>query len=265
MSGQVEMPRPETTGADYFDLHATLGALAEGRAVSFPPMEVVRAQVEGRDVTFCCNMQRDPIQKRHRQGRFYEGADLEEVAAELPEGARILDVGANVGNHALYFALFAGAARVVVVEPNPLAMAPLVANVLLNGVEEVVDLSALGVGLSDRSEGGYGMRRHTANLGATKMRPGEGRIEAHAGDDLFGEEEFDLIKIDVEGMEMKVLAGLERTISRDRPQLVVEVDDAHAGVFEAWVEAHDYAVRRRMEPQGANRNYWIFPRPLASG
>ncbi len=261
MTGAMDLPLTQKTGPDYFDLRETLGRLAQGAAVEFPPMNVVRARIEERDVTFCCNMHRDPIQKKHRAGTFFEAEELSQLRGLLPRGMRMLDVGANVGNHALFFALFHGATRIVVIEPNPLALAPLVANIVMNGVQDVVDMSALGIGLSNTSEGGFGMKRHDRNLGATRMRPGKGDLQVHAGDDLFDGEDFDFIKIDVEGMEMKVLAGLEKTIQRCKPMMFIEVDDDNAEAFSVWLSEAGYRTRSQLRHYGVNENYLIEPIP----
>ena len=255
----VSLPKPETTGEDYFDVFLTLAALAEGEAVTFPPLEVVRAVNEGVAVTFALNMARDPIQNAHRLGQFYEEKELRILKRNLKPGCRVLDVGANVGNHALFFALHVGAARVVVVEPNPLAQAPLVANVVLNGLTEVIDMSALGVGLGRTSEDGFWMKRHDKNLGATKMKRGGGPLAVHAGDDLFEGDEFDLIKIDVEGMEMQVLAGLEQTIARCRPLLLVEVDEDHDDAFSIWAAQNGYQTLKTVQHSPQNCNYLMVP------
>lgn len=51
-----------------------------------------------------------------------------------------------------------------------------------------------------------------------------------------------LIKIDVEGMELRVLTGAEETISRSRPVLYVEHLKVEGGdkAIMAWMEARDY-------------------------
>jgi FkbM family methyltransferase len=258
---EVSLPAPETTGADYFDLGAALAALESGAALTFPPLRLTRVTLGGRALTFCGNFHRDPVQRAHCAGGFFEAEDLAEVARHLPKAARVLDVGANIGNHALFFATQCGAAQVTVIEPNPLALAPLVANVVLNGLEGVIRMEALGIGLGAESEGGLFMKRHDRNLGSTKMLRGRGGdLVVHAGDALFSEEHFDLIKIDVEGMEMEVLAGLEETIARCRPLLFVEVDDANAADFAAWAAARGYAALYDRRHHGANKNFLMAPR-----
>lgn len=253
--GGVSLPRPEATGDDYFVLSDALGALERGEAVAFPPFELVHLPTYG--LTFCLNMQRDPIQGAIRSGDFFEKAELEALAIYVKSGAHVLDIGSNIGNHALWFAHVMQAARVVVIEPNPLAMAPLVANVLVNRLDKVIDLSVLGIGLSDASEGGYGMKRHDRNLGATKMRAGAGDMQVHRGDDLFAGETPDLIKIDVEGMEMKVLSGLAHTIATHRPVILIEVDGANDAAFQAWLAHNRYAVQRTDRHSRKNCNYLI--------
>jgi FkbM family methyltransferase len=257
--GLVELPRPENTGRDYFDLSAALAALDTGAPLVLPPMQVTLCEIGGKPLRFCTNYDRDPIQRDHRSGTFFEARDLARLARHLPPHPRVLDVGANVGNHALFFATQCDAARVVVVEPNPLALAALVANVALNGLRDVISLDALGVGLGAASESGLFMKRHDRNLGATRMVRGQGgALEVHPGDALFADETFDLIKIDVEGMELEVLAGLQETVARCRPMLFVEVDPVNADGFIHWCATQSYETRFAID-HGGNMNYLIQP------
>ncbi|WP_299933158.1 FkbM family methyltransferase [uncultured Pelagimonas sp.] len=258
MSGTINIPAPESTGADYFDLGAALEALDSGAPLVFPPFHITRLRIGGHDLTFCSNFDRDPVQKAQRKGAFFEAEDLAKVAEHLPKAPRVLDVGANVGNHAIYFATQCDAASVIVVEPNPLALAPLVANIVLNNLTDVIRMDALGVGLGAESEAGLFMKRHDRNLGGTKMLRGrDGDLEVHAGDMLFEEEQFDLIKIDVEGMEMEVLTGLEATVERCKPLLFIEVDDANAEAFQSWCSKRGYQSVFEVRHYGANMNFFM--------
>lgn len=238
-----------------------LAARAAGKPLALAPLECVHAVIDGQKIAFHLNMADDPVQSCHRQGRFYEAEELAELARLMPgRGVAVLDVGANVGNHALWFALFLKARRVIVVEPNPLALEPLVANVLGNHLDGVITLAHLGFGLSDRSEGGYSMKAHERNLGATKMFPGTGGpLAVRRGDEAFPRARPDLVKIDVEGMEMRVLAGLEALIRRARPVLMVEVHHANHDAFAAWASQRGYRSHLTRRVGKANDNHILLP------
>ncbi|WP_281967737.1 FkbM family methyltransferase [Roseovarius nanhaiticus] len=253
----VVLPLPERTDETYFDAPAAFDALAAGQPVAFPPFEVLHVPRMG--LSLCLNMARDPIQNAWRRGEFFELEELDLLARDIKSGAHIVDIGANVGNHALFFATRMKAARVVVFEPNPLAIAPLMANVLINQLEDVIDMGGLGVGLSDRAASGFGMKRHDRNLGASKMFEGKGALEVHAGDDLLEGETPDLIKIDVEGMEMKVLSGLAKTIGAHRPAILIEVDEENADVFATWCDHNSYKVAHSVRHSRKNCNYLVMP------
>jgi hypothetical protein len=60
----------------------------------------------------------------------------------------------------------------------------------------------------------------------------------------------DVVKIDVEGHEAKVLVGAERTIERFRPRLIVEVHPSelraageHPSQIAAWLSERGYHIR----------------------
>jgi len=245
-----------------FDIAEALTALDEGRPLVLPRMKLARVVIHGQVVKFCTGLTRDLIQNRQRGGAFYEQDDLDHIRQYIKKDAHVLDIGSNVGNHMLYFAKIAGAQRIVVIEPNPKAIALLVGNVVVNDLLEVVDMSALGIGLSDVAAQGLTVTVPERNLGGGKLTPG-GDIAVCRGDDLFGGETPDLIKIDVEGMEMKVLCGLEETIARSRPAIFVEVDNAHLAPFAEWCNIHDYQVLFEHRRYKANKNFFVSPNEKA--
>ena len=249
------LPRPELTDASYFDLAAARAALAERRPLAFPPFELVHWA----GLNFALNFENDPIQNALRQGKFYEERELTVLKRMLPLDATYVDIGANIGNHAVFFAKRMRAARVIAFEPNPLALAPLMANIVLNRLEHVIVTDHLGLGLSDRAGGGFGMGRHDRNLGATELRADSGEITVETGDRLLADETPDLIKLDVEGMEMKVLAGLEATIARTRPLMLVEVTDTNSAAFGHWCLVRGYNLLDEWRVGPRNANYLIEP------
>ena len=173
----------------------------------------------------------DHIFEQVRQTRsFYENDLLERI--DLLTGNRasvIIDVGANIGNHAIFFSKVLGA-RVVCFEPNPIAVKLLRSNLELNGVTEQVTIMQVAAsdcpGLLQLKSGA------TSNLGTTKVFEGKhcGDAEVAAGtlDDTVTatltsrHERIALIKIDVEGFEVRVLLGALKTIEDHLPLIVIE-------------------------------------------
>lgn len=196
----------------------------------------------GTTLRFFVSNRGDSIQSCHFMGHLYEVEELAIIARHVPSGARVLDCGSNVGNHAVAFAKLLGASRIVAIEPNPTAFELLRINCALNGLAEV-DLSYLGVALSDHDGTCRLGDEPIDNLGGTVIVPGEaGDVRMMRGDDLLSAQTFDFIKIDVEGSEIAVLEGLRETILRDRPVLFVEVGDERVEDFARFLASCDYQV-----------------------
>lgn len=244
----------------HFRTEPALAALVESGIVWFRDVDITACRIEGRRVLFATDKDADPIQRAHRNAGFYEAEELALLRAHVKPGACFVDIGANVGNHTLYAAMFLKASSVIPVEPNPLALRLLLINIMINGIEEQVLTKGLGFGLSDVAAEGFGMEARVKNLGASKMRAGEGDIPVLTGDVLLDRDKPDFIKIDVEGMEMQALAGLEKTIARCRPEMLVEVDQANYESFEAWRAAAGYDVVETVQRYATNKNFLITPR-----
>ncbi|MGB7322155.1 MAG: FkbM family methyltransferase [Albidovulum sp.] len=185
-------------------------------------------------------MECDLIQRTHRQGRFYEQSELWLIRRHFPVGGCFVDIGANVGNHSLFVAMFCAASVVVPVEPNPEANNLLIANVLVNGLGGVFDVNHLGLAFGEHASTGNRMEERDHNLGAARLLPTGGTIDVVRGDDILRDYAPAFIKVDVEGMELDVLRGLENTLARHRPTLFVEVNAENAGAFFAWAKANTY-------------------------
>jgi FkbM family methyltransferase len=176
------------------------------------------------EVTFAFTNPDDRIQRKHRRGKYYEPDELEAIRSYLKPGAVFCDLGSNIGNHTLFALLSLGAARSIVVEPNPAAYELLTINLILNNLLDRVDLSHLGFGVGSEASGGFGMSVPETNLGAGSLQAGTGDIEIRTADSLLADTPVDFIKIDVEGMEIAVLQGLRATLARCKPTVFVEID-----------------------------------------
>ena len=145
----------------------------------------------------------------------------------LPAGGIALDIGANLGEWTLPLAKAAGAeGRVLAFEPNPAIAQALGRSLRINNL---VQAAVVEVALSDR-DGTAELRPDRENSGATRLAAAaEGgktvtvrtcRLDRLAAEAGLGR--LDLVKIDVEGHERRVLEGAMVTLDRFHPALVLE-------------------------------------------
>ena len=183
---------------------------------------------------------------------LYDQRELALMRRFLEPGGDMLDVGAHVGMYTLAAArALAGRGRVLAFEPNPAARRQLEANVALNGLDNVLVSDAAVAAepgeallhVPDTDDPSF------SSLGGGRFAEGEplavptttldAEVEARGLTPAF-------VKIDVEGAELGVLAGAERTLER-RPVLLVEVGEETAGAAAERLGAlgYDaYEVRR---------------------
>lgn len=195
----------------------------------------------------------------HVAGRFFEVAELDYCCDLLRPGAVIVDVGANVGNHLVYFARFLAPSRVYPIEPHPQSMRLLRENIALNQID-CVDERHLGIGIgAKRSRLAIEMPRQGDLVLARLVPSPAGNIEVFPLDEL-GLERVDLLKIDVEGMEFAVLEGMAATLRRSRPVLMVEVRQRDVERFIAAMHGHRYRLQRAF-PGVGYQNLFLLPEP----
>ncbi|MDT2019456.1 FkbM family methyltransferase [Methylocella sp. CPCC 101449] len=175
-------------------------------------------------------------------GEFYEQEFLSAVRKFLREGDNVVDVGANIGTHTVFFA---GVCKcnVFSFEPNPVAAHLLEQNIKANHLTRRVRIRRVAVGAAN----GYGKLAANAdhNLGATKIvkdiEGNEKSLRIAKLSDLISDAKIRLIKIDVEGMDLDVLLGAENLIARDKPIITTEAATRSdfSRIFEV-LERHGY-------------------------
>jgi FkbM family methyltransferase len=166
----------------------------------------------------------------------YEPEVRVQIKRWLSPGGFAVDVGANVGWHALLMATVVGpAGRVFAFEPNDSTRERLNGGIQVNDLHQVVVDSRA---LSDR----IGMTGFAAPQ-AGEFWDGTGHMTSATGDgrgggsvpcvtlDRFVAERsldrLDFMKIDVEGWELSVLRGASRTLATLAPAIVFEYDPAY--------------------------------------
>jgi FkbM family methyltransferase len=160
-------------------------------------------------------------------GQFEKEAMAQCANFIKPDGI-VLDVGANIGVHTVHFADLARFGKVISFEPARSTFA-----FLLRNVEHLVNVIPLNVALSDSA----GLQPFFvaadsafSGLKDTKRKAilHQESIACFRGDDilsaLFAENQrIDLIKIDVEGLEMQVLRGMREFIVAHKPVIFCEI------------------------------------------
>ncbi len=154
----------------------------------------------------------------------------------------VLDVGANIGFHTLYFADLVGEnGKVTAFEPVPINYQILQENIKLNNFNHI---HTKNIALSNKNEQlNISIDENSKNPGAFNLfeQDGNTTINCCIGDEEIGAEKVDFIKIDVEGYESFVIEGLLKTIKRDRPIIVFEFD-THYHVKTGLKENHIFLL-----------------------
>ena len=172
------------------------------------------------------------------------------VRASLPPGGTFVDVGANIGYFALVGAALVGeSGRVVALEPDPRMAAELRQNLALNGLGRV---AVLEVAAAD-AEGEATLKGYAeegGNWGVSTLSPAASPLGRPAFSvrcapldrvlDEAGVGAVDLVKVDVEGAEARVLRGMRDGLRTGRyRRVLVELHPWEFDDFAAELQAMD--------------------------
>jgi FkbM family methyltransferase len=194
----------------------------------------------------------------------WEPAVTAAIADITRPGMVALDVGADIGYYTLQLSRLVGpSGRVVAFEPIPKARERLVHNIRGNGRTNII-VSELALG---NQEGTVYLEdpftKSRLNLNKTTAGERDIKVTIRRMDDLFSKLKLpsvDLIKIDVEGAEHEVLRGMEQTLRRFHPVIIVEVHNQFlpqfgstaAGLLE-WLADLGYEINP-VEPEAVTDN-----------
>lgn len=180
----------------------------------------------------------------HEYAEFSQG-EVDLFAQILQPGQTVVDAGANIGAHTVYFCRTVGPQGCVhAFEPQRVIFQALCANLALNSLQNGhAHHAALGdaAGRIAVDTPDYAQENNFGGMPLGEWKDGE-EVALMTIDSL------DLaachfMKIDVEGMEQAVIRGAQRTIERHRPLLYVENDrPEHAAALVRQLESLDYAL-----------------------
>src|SRR5678815_821956 len=190
----------------------------------------------------------------------FEISETRLIQSVLRPGMTFVDVGANIGYYTVVGARLVGPGGMVhAFEPHGGIRAKLQDNIARNGLHNVsvhADAIAETTGTVSFFASALG-----ENQGISSIMPGAGReaaapVPSVSLDDFaarLGPTRIDLIKIDVEGAELQVIAGGRRTLAgADAPAIIFEAGELApvAGALRPFgyhIKRHHYTLDRGLE------------------
>ncbi|HYE27050.1 MAG TPA: FkbM family methyltransferase [Allosphingosinicella sp.] len=177
--------------------------------------------VDSRDISLAAHLLLDG---------FWEPWLTQFVARTVGPRSVVADIGANVGYYTMLLADLVGpSGKVFAVEPNPDSVELLRRSVLLNGFAgrtEIVEGAAgdaagkATLWTQDSTPGGSSVIKPPGGIGNADAARA---VPVVALDLLMAEESrLDFVKIDAEGSEERIIAGMRGLIQRHRPKIVLE-------------------------------------------
>lgn len=164
----------------------------------------------------------------NKEKTFFEISFLEVLKVYIEPYSVIVDVGAHIGNHTIFFSKILKAKKVFAIEPTLKSNMALIKNLELNNITNtLVYLAAI----SNTRGVAKGIERKSNNAGSNqwvlidkKDSHNLSHVHSLLLEDIVGTESFDFIKIDVEGSEIEVLEGAKDLIDAYSPLIMIEVD-----------------------------------------
>lgn len=177
--------------------------------------------------------------------RYYEEDELNKIRQYLTQQkVNICDIGANIGNHSLFFIQQIQANHVYCFEPVESTFDILKKNISLNKFENV-KLYNMALGKSE----GTGMVnvRDENNCGANQIVPDiDGKIKMTTLDNICFNERIHFVKIDVEGYEKDVLIGGKRFFAEHSPLIYVEIFEKNFVAVNSILKDYGYTMLERL-------------------
>lgn len=155
----------------------------------------------------------------------YEPYYLSIIKKELKVGDTFVDIGANIGQHSLFASRLVGeSGKVISFEPIFRLYNQLKKSVHINNFENI-KLYNVACGKEEKDSDIFFMKNNYggSSILANDRTDGTEKIKIIRGDNILKKEDkINFIKIDVEGYEYYALKGIEDTISKHKPKILIE-------------------------------------------
>ena len=176
----------------------------------------------------------------YRTGTYEKGI-LNYIENNFTGKGAFIDVGANIGLMSVFTGAKFPQAKIIAFEAHPKTMELLEKNCILNNVGNVM-LFSLALGNEEGKVEIYDnwqVNRGGASLVVKTEDSNAYKVQMKRLDDI-GCPIPEMIKIDVEGVELEVLKGAEQTIRDYKPILIVEISDWRKNAHDSSSEIVNY-------------------------
>ena len=207
------------------------------------------------------------------------------IAQLVPPNAIVFDVGAHAGQYTKLFARAAAHGKVYAFEPASYARSILRTVVWVRGLSNVAvvpialgsdaRLDTLTIPLKRGGSFGFGLS-HLGKPSARWAKVSQEIVAIATIDgivDALRLDRLDFVKADIEGWELRLLHGAERTLDRFRPRLLLELagaalaragdrlDDAFAFLTTRGYRAFHFGPEARLAPvaRPEDGDFWFIP------
>lgn len=190
------------------------------------------------------------------KGEQFEKAEIDIACKYINSDSTVLDIGANIGLHALHFSAIAKDGLVIACEPQPITFKTLEENISQNNIRNIIPLN---LAITDAaqianfyvmSDDAYSSLIDTGR----KVLSEKIKVLCTTIDGLIGEIEVDFVKIDVEGLELSVLHSMSGLIHRCKPVIFCEIYKGKLESYDpndtiSFLEKMGYSVNRIIDEE----------------
>ena len=185
----------------------------------------------------------------------YSEIELQLLLNFIKKGDIVLDVGSNIGSFTIPFSKKVGnTGKVLAFEPQPEVFKLLKKNIQLN---HSTNIQSFQIGLGNNNEtvklkkikynevgnfGGVSLKNIQKNSKAFLSDNDFFKVNIYKLDEINIIKKCHFIKIDVEGMEVEVLEGAKKIISKHRPILFLENDFSTPNKLNRYLLDNDYDI-----------------------
>ena len=155
----------------------------------------------------------------------YEPFMLDLFKEHIHPGMTVVDIGANIGQHSMYAGTLVGKhGSVYSFEPIPFLYKQLHDSIKSNHFESIIHAKNIALGEKES----YEELHVSTNVGGSSLVNHDDTLETitvhlkNGDGELLSLTRVDVIKIDVEGYEYEVLAGIKQTLHTHAPKIFLE-------------------------------------------